>query len=286
MSENYTRKQIKCVDASPIIMGGAVLALTLGAALLQSLSRSAKNAYRSVNTGPSIKPLNIKSKISLSEKEPLFAANQLSLSPAERIKISTLIALKNSGCVVEKSDFLKQKMDALQAANIEADARRAQNSLYKELEKNQDMLFMKGLTIACERAAVKTGFNSIETRKTPDGKAVRIIASDANGRTLVTEVIEQNDKNKQIVSELIGVCDGSCKHIMNFFDKSLQEQGVRSLPPERKFTGGVCATNAAIEFLSRTVNQCQNTNTGVVKKDKIFRRVQSLNQNKIIRTKY
>jgi hypothetical protein len=41
--------------------------------------------------------------------------------------------------------------------------------------------------------------------------------------------------------------------LLNEFDKALEEEGVRSIPPERRHTGGVCQLAATCEFLRRKV---------------------------------
>lgn len=282
MSETYTRKQVRCVSVAPVVAGGAVMAITLGAALLKSLSKTAQKAYQSYSTGPLANPLQMKSKVSLSEQEPLQTSSLLSLSPIEKIKVSTLAALNNSGCLVEDTGLLMQKMRDLQSANNTLDVCKAQHALYSEMEKNHDQLFIKGLSIACEKASVKAGFASIETRKSLNDGTVRIIATDNYGRSIVSELSCQNDQ-KQIVSEIIGVRDGSCKVIVNRFDEALKEEGIISLPPDRKFTGGVCETNAALEFMRRIVKR-QQTDIPVQKRKEIqYRRLRSLNQKTIIK---
>lgn len=285
MSETYTRKQVKCVSAAPVVAGGAVLAFMLGAAVLKSLSRAAQNAYAGKSAHTETKPLHIKSNISLAEREPLHTETPHALSPVERIKVSALAALDNSGCVVEKTDLLVRKMEALRTADNALSAREAQQALYRVVEEHHEALFVKGLTLACEKASVKAGFAHVETKGTSDGKAVRIIATDGKGRSIVSEVSGRNDHNKQIVSELIGVRDGSCKIIMNRFDLALQEEGVVSLPPERKFTGGVCDTNAALEFI-RTAAENLRPGGPVRKSEEArHRRLRSLNPMAIIKSK-
>jgi hypothetical protein len=287
MSETYTRKQVKRVAITPIIAGGAILAVNLGAALLKSLSRPAKEMYIANSRTSVIKPLNLNQNISLAGTTPIISSNKVLASSAEAIKVSTLLALNNSRCVVEKSETLKKKVSDLQLANCEVDARKAQSSLYQELEQNQSRLFTKGLTAACAKASVKAGFAHVDTKQSPNGSTVRVVASDAQGRSLVTEITAQNKQDRQIVSELIGVRDKSCQLIMNRFDQSLLEQGVQSLPAVRKFTGGVCETNAAIEFLRKIIAPYQHSGEQIQKNDNNrSRRVQNLNQKNLIRNKY
>lgn len=287
MSETYTRKQVKSPAITPIVAGGAILAVTLGASLLKSLSQSAKEAYRVNLNSTSTKPLSMNRNISLLETAPRIGSNKILVSPTETIKVSTLLALNNSDCVVDNSESLKNKIVDLQAANSEAAARKAQHYLYQELEQNHQRLFIKSLVVACKEASIKAGFTGIETKQSTSGSSVRVIASDAQGRALVTEIATQNSRDTQMVSELIGVRDGSCKHIMNLFDQALQEQGVQSLPPERKFTGGVCETNVAIEFLRKAIQRDHSTRIKLYKNDENrFRRIKNLNQKNTIKSKY
>jgi len=285
VSETYTRKQVKCVSAAPIAAGGVILAFLLGAAVLKSLSKAAQNACAEKSGRAAAKPLHIQSGVSLAEQEPLHTESLHALSLVERIKVSALAALHNSGCVVEKTNTLMQKMEALRTADNVVDVCEARQDLYLAVENHHEALFAKSMTLACENASVKAGFAHVETKETSDGKAIRIIATDDQGRSIVSEVSGWNNHNKQIVSELIGVRDGSCKMLMNRFDLALQAEGVVSLPPERKFTGGVCDTNAACDFI-RKVAESLRPGGSVRKSEKAQnRRLRSLNPITVIKSK-
>lgn len=81
-----------------------------------------------------------------------------------------------------------------------------------------------------------------------------------------------------MTTEIVGISDGSCKHIMDIFDRALRNQGVKSSIPKRRFTGGVCEMAAAKEFVQSKVKR---ESPGTLSKNdnkRNIRRTQRLNQ--------
>jgi hypothetical protein len=120
----------------------------------------------------------------------------------------------------------------------------------RQLETEHQPLVSQSLSLISQQASIAIGFASIQTSTTKNG-VNRVIASDDRGRTLVTEIGTAPDGETTIATEVIGMSDPSCGQILDEFSKALEEAGVRSSPPERKSTGGVCETEAAKEFISR-----------------------------------
>src|SRR6185503_13680019 len=97
------------------------------------------------------------------------------------------------------------------------------NALLKTIESEHQRLFVQALSLACSNAAVKVGFKTIQMASGPLGE-VRIVASDSVGRTLVTEIQSVPDRDTSMVTEVVGVADGSCNEILDAFDKALDEE--------------------------------------------------------------
>jgi len=289
MSENYERREVRNVSSGvlPIAAGGIILAVGLVSTILRSLSSGAREAYR-INSSnmPVCKSDIIRPLTALQGRRFVVQNRKCVLSPAEAVKVSTLLTISNSEYMVENTVPIRQKLQALQVASTQAKAQNAQKSLMNELEAGHQRIFVKGLTLACAKASVKAGFASVETQATSNG-LVRVVASDSYGRALVTEINANTVRDSRIVTEVVGINDGSCKQIMDTFDMGLEEQGVKSSPPKRKFTGGVCETSAALEFVRRSITRVQTPYIRIEKKQNYsgVRRIQTLNQRNYIRQK-
>lgn len=279
MSENYQRRDVRSVSCSvlPVAMFGIILAARVLTPILSSLSKAAREVYRknaaaaSPNQAKIIKPLTT---LRL-ENSPVQAGSHL-LSQAEALKVSTLLAVSRSQCLIENGTEVYQKMEALRVAETPIAAQRAHKDLIGELESGHQRIFLKGLTLACTKAAIKAGFPSIQ--ETSANGLMRIVATDRLGRALVTEIDGVGDREPRITTEVVGISDGSCTQIIDLFHKELEEQGIKSAPPKRKFTGGVCSMAAALEFIQRSVKpQPQNSITNS-RNYSGERRIQRLNQ--------
>lgn len=288
MSENYERREVRSVSSSvlPIAAGGIILAAGLVTTILRSLSTGAREAYR-INSSnmPVCKSNVIKPLTALRRRRTIVQYQKCVLSPTEAVKVSALLTISNSEYLAENTVPIRQKLQALQVANTQAEALNAQKSLTKELEAGHQRIFVKGLTLACAKASVKAGFTSVETQATDE--LVRVVASDSYGRALVTEINANAVQNPRIVTEVVGINDGSCKQIMDAFDRALEGQGVKSSPPKRKVTGGVCETAAALEFVRRNVTRVQTPYIRTEKQTNYSgaRRIQTLNQRNYVRQK-
>jgi hypothetical protein len=122
------------------------------------------------------------------------------------------------------------------------------------IESSHTSVLRHALTLACTNAALKVGFGAVEALQAGNG-TIRVIASDESGRALVSEISTAANGNPHIETEVLGVTDGSCNDMLDAYDRALEEEGVRSGVPRRKFTGGVCELGAAREFIRRKVRR-------------------------------
>jgi hypothetical protein len=95
----------------------------------------------------------------------------------------------------------------------------------------------------------------------------------------VTEIGTAIDRETTIATEVIGMSDPSCGQILDEFNQALAEAGVRSSPPERKSTGGVCELEAAKEFIRRQPVKSKTTPTDRAKSSTPRRQVTKPQQN-------
>ena len=284
MSEYYQRQEVRSVSSSvlPIAAGSVIVAAGLVKVLLNSLSAAAREAHRinSINQ-PATVPHIIRP--GLQRSNPVMEVSRHGLKQTEAIKVSTLLTLTNSSYLTENSSDVHQKLEVLRLASTPLEAKNAAKNLLKEIESSHRRIFLKGLTIACERASVKAGFASVETHPLSTGM-IRLVATDVHGRALVTEITAPASEAPKIVTEVVGVSDGTCRQIVDIYDKALEEQGIRSAMPKRKFTGGVCELAAARAFVRTPVRMsvASGRTAKTVKEDSI-RRSQQLNRKSYIR---
>jgi hypothetical protein len=280
MSENYQRREVRSISCSvlPVAASGIILVSRLVAPILRSLSQQAKEVFKEAvvplasNQLKLIKPL---SHLHL-EKQAVQAGGRV-LSAAETLKLSALLAISKSQCVIENRPDNILHVEALRSAVYLEDAQRALGILIASIKTDHNKIFLKGLTIACTRASVSAGFSSVQT-ETTDG-VMRIVATDHFGRALVTEIHSGRTHEPEMMTEVVGVKDGSCKQIIDVFHQELEAQGITSAPPRRKYTGGVCSMDAAFKFIQRSIKP-ENKHSGAATDDGGKRRTQHFNQRK------
>jgi len=290
MSASTSRPHIQSVSGAAlgaIAAGGAVMAAALIASVINSLGSAGQKAYE--RSAKQLKPDalgGLKPSLALRNQEKAFraqaraAVKQNALPEIEAAKISALASIASTPYQVENSGSVRQQLSTLCGAASLSAVQQADNALLKTIESEHQRLFVQALSLACSNAAVKVGFKTIQMASGPLGE-VRIVASDSVGRTLVTEIQSVPDRDTSMVTEVVGVADGSCNEILDAFDKALDEEGVRASKPRRKFTGGVCELAAARDFILSKVKPDATTNPEHATKssyDAAARRSQRLNQ--------
>jgi hypothetical protein len=199
------------------------------------------------------------------------------LPATEAIQVSTLLTLATTPYWVENT-VIRQTLASLQAATSLNAARQAQRNLFQTFEVSHHKVFVQAVKTACANAALKAGFPTLQTMPSIPG-TLRLVATDISGRALVTEIHADPGREPSIEAEVVGISDGSCHRILDVFDRALQEQGVRSAPPRRKSTGGVCELAAAKEFVRRKVKRSSTCVKPAFQKAKTAaRRSQRLNR--------
>jgi hypothetical protein len=213
----------------------------------------------------------------LKQQQDSFVNGKVTLPPAEAFRVATLSSLTSTSFFVGNPTALAPHITALQQADTLSGVQRAGTNLLNALEYGHQQVFTETLAIACRRAAEKLGFVQADLLRLPE--QVRIIATDAKGRTLVTEIGRDTRKGTSIATEVVGVSDGSCQQLLDRFDKALEEEGVHSTPPERKETGGVCELATAREFVRRKLKPgARGGQQDPTRADSAARRTQTLNR--------
>jgi len=237
MSASTSRPHVQSVSGAAlgaIAAGGAVVAAALIASIIDSLSSAGRKAYE--RSAKQLKPDAVgalKPTFALRNQEKAVRAQakvvvkQNPLSEIEAAKISALASIAATPYQVENSRLVRQRLSALCGAASLSAVQQADDALLKTIESEHQRLFVRALSLACSNAAVKVGFKTIQMASGPLGE-MRVIASDPAGRTLVTEIHSVPERDTGMVTEVVGVADGSCNEILDAFDKALEEEGVRA----------------------------------------------------------
>lgn len=260
VSSRSKANTVKSVGAPAAAGAFVVGAVFFG--LMKLLSAGAKAAFKQTNKSkPARKTIDLKSVSQIrTETKPLksaTAAVNVSENSIETVKGQILGQIAGQPFFVTDAARLEGKIAALVQSKTMTEIETAKIDLISYLEAEHQRVFTAALVGACQKAALKIGFPKIETLPSRLASVVRFSATDSSGRTLVTEVSAPIGADVRVETEVVGVLDGSCNLILDAFDKALEEEGVRSQPPKRKYTGGVCETVAVRDFLAQKVKPTQ-----------------------------
>lgn len=272
MSEVRRRPKVQSVSSA------VLSAATTGAVMVASraLASAVSSLISSRQQMPHQMPRLIQPAAAL-RSQPVSVPAVGNLPPMEAAKATTLLRAAARPYLVQNPLALEPSLVALRQAATLAQVNRAERVLTAALECEHQTVFMSALTQACENAYRQIGFDALETASAP-GRLVRVIGTDPAGRTLVTEIETSAEGEPQVATEVVGVSDGSCHAILDAFDRALEAQGVRSGPPRRKYTGGVCQLAAAREFVRRKVQKGSfDTGRDTANEREAVRRMQRLN---------
>jgi len=107
--------------------------------------------------------------------------------------------------------------------------------------------FLRQTTEALLRACRTIGFDRVKVQDDRRG-GVRVIAEDRGGRALVTEV----GSDGCLRSEVLGMSDPSCQHVMEAFLQALRKEGLEfRTEASLRWTGGVPQTATGREWVRR-----------------------------------
>jgi hypothetical protein len=251
-----TRGSETMESAGTVLIGViGLIAGVLGAAL-----RSAANTLP-VATSPVIE--NVPAVKKASNLAPLNTPETALLSKQDREKVAALLEAGSAPYVVHDIPKVQLLAKRLCEARTEEEVHLLRSELSLTLQHGHQQVLVERLTVACRNAAVRTGFEPLETENAGGGR--RMAAVDKSGRILVTEVQVGNDGNISLATETVNITDGSCEGVLDSFEQALEREGVRSSYPERKSTGGVCelaaAKKAAMDWVRRKVKPKPLTNS-------------------------
>lgn len=288
MSEISATPSVLAIAALPagLLVGGIVLTGVIVRKLINSLDKKVQATFAEAmeaipqQSAEVLRPLSLVEKDSqLHMKSALQKLDRLRLPRAEQMRLSTLVSLAAGPYITNDLVSLDQPLAALVSARTPEETAKASAVLYQQVHAGHQQAFTRGLTHVCTNAVRKIGFSSVETGAGPLGD-VRLIGTDADGRSLVVEIQKGKNGDSGLAAEVLGVRDGSCHTILDAFETALAEQGVRYTQPRRTPTGGVCQLQAARDFVLRRVDRGHVGRSGGASNES-QRRTQRLNQQKV-----
>jgi len=164
-----------------------------------------------------------------------------------------LETLASTPLYVSDAEQFRGRVETLRNSVTIDDARAAGLALAEAALDGHHRLVTSGVQVAVRNAAMKTGFETIEALNSPlGGNIIRLAATDALGRSIVTEIDARPERDLKIEAEVVGVTDNSCHQVLEDFYAALKEEGIEmSKPPRRKPTGGICELAATKAFLAK-----------------------------------
>jgi hypothetical protein len=244
-------KSVVQVAQSTLAVGNTALKLAAnainGATVLSSQGMA---IYRGLNLSDNptstLQPvMDTKQQVLNIQQQALTIGREKGLPVQETLRVAALATA--SLFVTERSLEVQQAMQTFTSNPTPATL----ETFTRGLEVEQQSMVVRNISLAVERASLKIGFPTSQTSTTADGKTLRVISTDDCGRTLVTEISTEIDRETTIATEVTGVSDSSCSQILAEFAQALEEAGVRSTHLDRKFTGGIAELEATKEFVRR-----------------------------------
>lgn len=253
MSAISTRNKANTIESVAIPAGAIVVGACLFG-IAKGLSALANAALQSPdNQVVNNNPKALKSVAALrAESAPLKSSGIIS-TDLETLKARAFKQLASAPLLVANRAEFAAGVQKLNQAKTLNQFKTAQCAVFAKLESGHQQIFSGALLDAGKRAALNIGFKQLEALPSPLSSMVRFAATDARGRTIITEINAPAVGDVRIETEVVGVSDGSCNDILDAFDKALEAEGVRSQPASRKFTGGVCELSAVRDFLSGNI---------------------------------
>lgn len=252
MSAVSTRNKANTIESVAIPIGAIVVGACL-VGLAKGLSALANVALQaSKNKSVTGNSICLKSVTALRAEAATLKLSKANES-LETLKAQAFKQFAAAPFLVSNRAEMERSILKLDRAVTLAEFKTAHQTVIAKLENGHQQIFTTALLDAGRRAALKIGFKKIETLPGSLSSTARFAATDASGKTIVTEINAPAGSDARIETEVVGVSDGSCNAILDAFDKALEAEGVRSQPAGRKYTGGVCELSAVRDFLRRSV---------------------------------
>jgi len=245
MSQIETRRNIASIDSISMLFGAtAAVALTIHSVIkninLEKKSISIpENKLNSDLNNSKLK--TIESPSNIAEIFNTIYSDNIKICKTENLEIQKekiISRIIEQPIILSQPDKIKENIMDFYESDL-SNIKNNTNKLIVEIERQHTSVFKRELSKIVSKASMDSGFSNIEIKKI-DLKPV-IVALDKEGRGLVSEIkIDNKTKQIDIISETVGITDGTCTTIMKKFDDSLKKYGVKYSAADKIYTGGKC----------------------------------------------
>lgn len=214
--------------------------------LINTAPSNITTSVQKINRVPITMPVNdvLKSPSSLKVLQKHFHQNLTILNRntetgnVASLKAAAVITLQQENLLIENKALVEQSLGDLLNANTIDQAKEKLSSTFDEIKAQHLRIFTNTLSSNIQKASSNIGFTLVET-KAVNADLIRVVATNAQGHNLISEIHVDQKKNIDIISELVNITDGSCVKIMDDFNKEMETFGIVSERKERKPTGGI-----------------------------------------------
>ena len=184
-----------------------------------------------------------------------------------KIKAAAIAMLEQENLRIENKELVEQVIEELLTANTLEQTTEKLSSAFAEIKREHAKVFTDTLSSAIMAASSTIGFSQVRL-ETVTPSLIRIIATDPKGINLISEIHTDASKKIDVLSELEGVTDGSCKTIMDEFNTELEKRGIVAVRKECKSTSGIAGLPYAKKMQkNRNTSKREFLNQQVIAKD-------------------
>jgi hypothetical protein len=214
------------------VVGAAVNELVTGSVELETIT------FESSLNKTLYSPLTIKHQFT-----ETYTANMEQMSSvSEKLikqKAAVIKTINASDYKITSPKVVEEGFRHVIAAKTQKELVKSVESVMNIVHEQHNNVFTQEVAGIVKNASIKSNFQNVQIKTL--NNVVTVIALNQKGEALLSE-IRTDAKTKQIdlVTETIGISDGTCNNVLKDFDSALRESGIKFNSTTSKWTGGAC----------------------------------------------
>jgi hypothetical protein len=232
-----------CMQQSPI--GAITSSSTIGAC----------TAVPMANKPVTVHAVNPEGILSATRIPPVISPEyrrQMQAMPVDKAKLSALAEIATSNLFIRDAHTVQQGVSAILQARTMDEVQAQSVICERAIRQEHQGLLQEACAAVYEASMAQIGFTQVERLVAGSG-VIRTIGMDVRGRTLVNE-ISLHDGEVAAESEVLGVGDNTCSAVLDELGRALERNGLRSGDASRRPTGGICQSQAALDYIGKGVS--------------------------------
>jgi hypothetical protein len=207
----------------------------------------------------------------------LNSNNTMKTDRVSKIKTAAIMTMQQENLKIENKPLVMQSIQELMAATTLEQTTEKLSSALAAIKNEHTKVFTKTLSSVIQIASTKVGFTQVKS-EIVSPNLTRIVATNPKGYNLISEIHTDKKKKIDVLSELEGITDGSCKKIMDDFNRELETLEIVAERKERKPTGGIAQMPYAQKLQKqRNSTKRKSVNEQVITKDNKNQTIQYIN---------